>query len=242
MTFISTSKLLLALAVAGLASAHAQAGVVTSVPLNVATTTITFDGYAGANAVTIAQGGSENVGAAEGLLESVHLFGNGSDDLPVLSDATTLLGGNGQWPTQGAYAGLNNATGTMVFRFERGLNFVGGLLNYLPSSDSSSSIAALDFNGDIIGLLDGLPETDPESEELQFSFGPNPPAGQAQFMGFFRPTADIWGFALTGNFVVVDNLTFGNIANVPEPNAVLLVGAALLALGWQRRQARAQRR
>jgi hypothetical protein len=84
-------------------------------------------------------------------------------------------------------------------------------------------------NGDI--LIDSGFET----HSLDFTTG-------AEFRGFFRSTADIYALQLVGYHTSIDNLVFGTVAGVPEPQAATLVLAALAALGWQRRRARATRR
>lgn len=212
----------LVLGASALATASAHAAPVTSVPVNIAASTITFTPYDGFTTVRQLPAATD-VGLAENL-ESVVLSFNDVDPDRILGAVPTALGSNGRWPTDGAFAGLNNASGTMFFSFGRAMNFVGGFVNYLPG-DLTTTISALNAQGDVI-----------EESTLNFDFGNADAVGQGMFMGFSHASADIWGFALTNGNVVVDNLSFGTVAGVPEPGAATLVLAALAALGWQRRR------
>ncbi len=59
---------------------------------------------------------------------------------------------------------------------------------------------------------------------------------EGKFLGFSRPTADIYGFGIADGTFVLDNLT---VAAIPEPGTTALMFAGLGLVGWMaRRQAR----
>lgn len=206
----------------------AQAAVVTSLPVGLDTKTITFAPFDGVMATTTLPSGGTDIGSAEvGEVVMVSADEFVTSDI-ILGAVTDSFGGNGSWPVSGAYLGLNQNSGTLTIRFDRGLNFVGGLFNYLES-EGAGAITALDINGDI------LVDSGFETHSFGFTAG-------AEFRGFLRSTADIYALQLVGYHTSVDNLVFGTTAGVPEPQAATLVLAALAALGWQRRRARAARR
>ncbi len=197
----------------------AQAALVSSVPVGLDAKVITFSAYDTAPPASVS--GGLDVGTAE-VGEVVTLTGEAAS---VVTSAARNFGTNGNWPVDGAYASLNDASGSLTFTFSRGLNFVGGLVNYLPSTDASTIISALDIDGNVI--LDVVFET----ASLDFTDG-------ARFLGFSRSSADIYGLSLSSNFVSLDNLTFGTLSAAPEPQSLLLVLAALGALGWRQRRRR----
>lgn len=209
-----------------LGAVGSHATLVSSIPVGIASSTVTFTPYSGSTTPrTLAT--STDVGAAEGL-ESVLLSFNDPDPERILGAVPTSLGSNGQWPANGAFAGLNTNTGTMIFSFGRAMNFVGGFVNYAPNAfDGNPTIAALNAQGDVI-----------EEATLAFDFSSPAGVGLGQFIGFSHAGADIWGFSLNNGRVVVDDLSFGTTAaaGVPEPSALTLVFAALVALGWKRRR------
>jgi hypothetical protein len=53
------------------------------------------------------------------------------------------------------------------------------------------------------------------------------------FYGIARPTADIRALAITGDALVLDDVTF---TAVPEPStaAMVVIGLSLLSLAWRR--------
>lgn len=207
-----------------LMAGSAQAAVVSSLPPGLDTQTITFQPFDGVTSATTLPSGGVDIGLAE-TGESVILTADAQGPV-ILGAVSDSFGANGSWPVSGAYAGLNQNSGTLTIQFGRGLNFVGGLFNYLEA-EGAGVVTAFDQNGDI--LIDvGF-----ETLSLDFTTG-------AEFRGFFRSTADIYSIQLSGYHIAVDNLVFGTVAGVPEPNAIVLVLAALAALGWQRRTARRQ--
>lgn len=211
------------------ATAAAQAVLVSAVPAGIAAKTITFSNYDGVT-TTSSFNAPVDVGTAE-IGQPVTLTFPGTDDERILGAVNTSLGVNGSWPTSGGFAGLNTPAGTMTFMFDHGVQFVGGFLNFDPNAiDSSTTIAALDKDGNVLLVAgDGF-----QSYALEFGFNDPSATGLGQFFGFSVDSADIWGFALTNGKIVVDNLSFGSAGAAPEPQSLVLVLAALAALGTSR--------
>jgi hypothetical protein len=189
---------LLAAALALAATAHANP--VTTVPGAVDAMVITFSPY---DAVTSA-----------GFVADDHILGA----------VPTSFGVNGSWPVSGAYAGLGQTTGFMTFAFTSGMNLAGGFINYDPNLDGTTSITALDINGDVL-------------ESLNFdnnSFTPG-------FYGFMRDDADIYQLVFANANIAVDNFTFGVTRGggneAPEPGTTGLVLASLGLIALTRRRA-----
>jgi hypothetical protein len=207
-------------------AASAQAAPVSSVGADIDARVITFSPYDGVTAAGVPALASTDVGAAEGL-ESVLLSFDDSSSERILGAVSTSLGSNGSWPVDGAFAGLNAPSGNMSFHFSRGMNFVGGFVNYDPNAyDGTVTLTALDVHGD------GL-----ETQPVEFNFGDAGLTGQGKFLGFQRDAADIWGYTLSSGKLVVDNLTFGTVTSaVPEPASVVLLLAGLGALALRRQR------
>lgn len=208
---------LLSMAAALCLALPAQADPVNTVPGGLVTSVLSFSPYDAVNAAAPVPAPID-VGLAEGL-ESVLLTFDDPDPPRILGAVATALGGNGSWPYQGAFAGLNVANGVMTLSFARGMNFVGGMLNYDPNAyDGTPVFVAFGQNGAPL-----------ESIELSFNFGDAGATGQGAFLGFSRPDADIWGVRLENGKAVIDNLNFG-VAVIPEPGSwmLLLAGLGLL--------------
>ncbi len=216
------TRLLLAAALALAATAHANP--VTTVPGSVDAMVITFSPY---DAVTSAGFVADDttfvdVGTAETGVAVNLGFNNGADH--ILGAVPTSFGANGSWPVSGAYAGLGQTTGFMTFAFTSGMNLAGGFINYDPNLDGTTSLTALDINGDVL-------------ESINFdnnSFTPG-------FYGFMRDDADIYQLVFANANIAVDNFTFGVTRGggneAPEPGTTGLVLASLGLIALTRRRA-----
>jgi len=193
---------------------------VNSVPIDVTTSVIDFSAYDAFTSPRLADG--VNVGTDSGF-ESVLLNFSQPGDQHILGSVSMSLGFGGSWPQDGAYAGLNAATGSMSFTFERGLSFLGGFISFDPASESvGSPVTVTAF---------GLGGVELESVELNFTDVNN-------FLGFSRDAADIYGLTLSNGKIVIDDLTFTSAAvnGAPEPATLALVLASLGLLGATRRR------
>lgn len=206
------------------ATQSAQGAVVSSVPAGLVTSQLTFAPYDAVTTTALVPM-PVDVGSVQGL-EPVVLSFNDPDAERVLGAVPTSFGSNGQWPYRGAFAGLNVANGSMTLSFGRGLNFVGGFINYDPDAyDGTTSFAALNALGGVI-----------EQTSLDFRFGDPGATGLGQFIGFSYSGADIWAVRLRNGKAAIDNVTFGATAAVPESGTLvmMLVGLGSLAIGLRR--------
>lgn len=97
---------------------------------------------------------------------------------------------------------------------------MGGLINYAISSSvhSDARIFALDLNDVVLeeyNITTAAPISIPEATDA------------GVFRGILRATPDIYGFRLSGSFLMLDDLTF---YRVPEPNTLLLFTLAVIDL------------
>lgn len=204
-----------------------SASVVTALPVGIDAHLITFSDYNAVTAATVLAPTGVDVGTSE-TGEAVVLNSNNADNPRILGAVTQAFGGNGSWPTDGAFAGLNAVGGFLRFTFARDLDFVGGFFNHVPGGDSNTTLQALDSNGAVI-----------ESTDLVFDAGDANLTGYGQFWGFSSANTTIRSLQISGNFVSVDNLSFGTAsigAGVPEPGALSLALTSLGLLAFTRRR------
>lgn len=203
-----------------------SASVVNIVPLNIDAHVVTFSSYDLNTTTTTLVSDSLSTGIDVGTADAgevVRLTSNDAEVGRILGALASNFDSNGTWPTQGAYAGLNDNSGSLRFTFERGMDFVGGLFNYRVPNDSTTKLEVRDINGDAI-------------ETLILSSNP---VGLGQFLGFTSASAGIYSLTMSGNFIAVDNLTFGTARtgnDVPEPGVLSLALASLGLLAFTRKR------
>jgi len=143
------------------------------------------------------------------------------------------LGSNGFWSLGKTFAAVdgdfdsNGFPAEMIFDFGGLLvQGVGGFMNFDPDFIYGAPlafplplyIAAFDINGVLL--------EDYELPLINTAGGFN----EGMFYGIGREQADIARFVISGPYAVVDDL---QIAAIPVPPSLALMGAGLLALGWQ---------
>ncbi len=200
---------------------------VTAVPGDIDVRVVTFSPYDAVTTPTVISG-SVDVGTAE-VGEAVNLSFNPDGEERILGAVPMDLGANGLWPGRGgAFAGLLAPSGEMTFRFGRGMNFVGGFVNFDPDS----------FDGNLTLTAYGAGDVFLEELLLDFRFGLPAGLGLGQFHGFARDDADIWRITLSNSEAVLDDLSFGTtrVTAVPSPAGWALLLTALLALAWVARR------
>lgn len=217
-----------------------SAEVVTSVPIGLNSTVITFGGFDAVTTPTSVNAAPINLNGTEaGLTEDVFLsLDNVSSGFFNLGSVNQDFGSNGTWPRNGAFAGLNPGVvpggpvdqgGSINFTFSRNLNFVGGYINYKPG-DGNAGFTAYDENGDEIGFTD-----------LTFNLLSPGVQTEGMFIGFRFDDARIRSITLSNFSVSIDDLTFGTTqtsTGIPEPATTALVLASLGALTLARRRPR----
>ncbi|MGF1446855.1 MAG: VPLPA-CTERM sorting domain-containing protein [Pikeienuella sp.] len=142
------------------------------------------------------------------------------------------LGGNGFWfaddDNRDGFVGINPETASMTFSFETPVSGVGGFVNYAVFDNgpvgNDPIIEIFDADGNSLetfNLFDEAPILTPNQNNA------------GAFRGFIRPHADIVSFALSGSFILLDDLTFSteSSAVVPLPGALPLMLAGLAGLG-----------
>ncbi|MBI5676545.1 MAG: hypothetical protein HZC48_12110 [Nitrospirae bacterium] len=122
-----------------------------------------------------------------------------------------LLGSNGYWNCgKAGHTGLSTGSGDMIFTFNSGLvNSVGGFINYAPGKGSNVVISAHACTGAVL-----------ESYDITVAAPISTPSGvnAGAFRGITRPSADICQFRVSNQYVVLDDLTFSEAAQVPNLN------------------------
>lgn len=130
---------------------------------------------------------------------------------------------NGSWDSgRNGFSGLNASVGSTTFTFSAPVASVGAFINYSPAdAPNTMTIAALDQLGNVI-----------ESHNIPTEAPITTPAATnaGAFRGITRPTAEIWGFRLTNQYLVTDDLAFVATATAPAAEVPALSPMALGAL------------
>jgi len=211
-----------------LAQQGAQAALVTS---NAAFGTVQlidfndFDGLLSSGPVALGAGVSLNagpdveIGAKQRDLGENGLWGARGNPVDGLVDTPT---GNGNF-----LAG--NAAGTLAFSFGAPVAGVGAYLNQFQQDGVANSFTRLAYgaNGTVL-------ESHAYSVETGWD-GYN----EGQFLGIQRASADIYGFGINGEGMVLDNLSLTMTTAVPEPQSYAMLLAGLGTVGWLLRRRRA---
>lgn len=183
---------------------------------------ITFDGFDGLSTY-----GPVNVGAEVG---DTVIFT--SAPFTELGAFERDLGENGLWGVGERFVAseFTGNSGELGFSFTQGVSAVGAFMNQFQRATGNLgplTLIAYDEVGNTLETRTFAVDTD--------AYGYN----EGQFLGIQRTTADIYGFGVTGNNFVMDNLTY--TAPVPEPTTVVLMLAGLGVVGLTRRRLSAKR-
>jgi hypothetical protein len=138
---------------------------------------------------------------------------------------------NGVWGAGDNFAGIGDLSpiplsfdyvGTMTFSWTTGLFGAGADLSIYqaPGGTAEILLEALAIDGGVL-----------ESTSLLVNYGDPLLTNAGQFLGFLRPTADLYGLRISGDGFVVDDL-----AVVPVPAALPLFAGGLALLGAVRRR------
>lgn len=184
---------------------------------------ITFNGFDG-----LITTGEVDVGSAEIGME-VKLS---SGPFAELGANNRDLGQNGAWGVFDLGTGVDGnflassflgKRGELGFSFSTGVQHVGAYLNQFRAVGVNNALTLLAYDqyGNTLESFTFSIKTDVDGYNA------------TQFLGFSRASADIYGFGVAGNSIVMDNLTLA----VPEPEsyALMLAGLGVLGLLSRRR-------
>lgn len=144
------------------------------------------------------------------------------------------LGENGLWTGFGSgpvvegrflASSFTGKRGELGFSFATGQSSVGAYLNQfrVEGVNNNLTLLAYDKYGNTLESFSFSIKTAWDSYD------------QGQFLGFTRASADIYGFGVAGNNIVLDNLTVAAPVPEPESYALLLAGLGVLGLLSRRR-------
>jgi hypothetical protein len=146
------------------------------------------------------------------------------------------LGENGLWGGGDNFAGIGDLSfiptsfdfnGSMTFTWSAGTQGTGAQLSIfqVPGGTAEILLEALALNGSVLESSTLLTNT---ANPLAFN--------QGSFLGFLRPTSDIYGLRVSGDGFVLDDLAVG-VVPVPAALPLFAGGLAFLAAVRRRRAA-----
>lgn len=133
-----------------------------------------------------------------------------------IGDMAFGLRENGYWDwDRVGYTALNAAYSSMLFTFDKPIQFVGGLVNYAPHEyyKVDPKIEVLGIDGKVL-------------ESFSMDIKTPGEKNTGQFMGILRNQADIAAFRYIARYGVLDNLTYAESV-IPEPSTYTMLFVCL---------------